>query len=83
MSPARSLNLCDAHRDTYALAPIDLPITDTGLNLNAGVQYVFSLKGTALAARGSDGTTLSSTSKLANPDTQHNFVGGVHSTRAR
>ena len=71
------LNLCDTHRDTYALAPIDLPIADTGLNLIVGVQYIFSLKGTALSARGSDGSTLSSTPKLANPDAQHTFVGVV------
>jgi hypothetical protein len=71
------LNLCDAHRETYALPPIDLPIADTGLSLSAGVQYVFSLQGTALAVRGSDGSTQNATPKLANPDAQHSYVGAI------
>ena len=70
-------NLCDAHGAAYALTPIDLAIADTGLNLTAGVQYVFILKGTALAVRGSDNSTLSATPKLANPDAQHSYVGAV------
>jgi hypothetical protein len=76
-APGTEFNLCDAHRNTYALPPIDLPIADTGLSLTAGVQYVFSLRGTALAVRGSDGTTLSATPKLANPDAQHSYVGAL------
>jgi hypothetical protein len=71
------LNLCDAHGDTYALAPIDLSLADTGLTFTAGVQYVFSLQGTALAVRGSDGSTLSATPKLASPDPAHNYVGAL------
>ena len=71
------LNLSDAHRDTYALPPIDVAISDTGLTLNAGLQYVFSLQGTALAVRGSDDSTLSATLKLATPDAQHNYVGSI------
>ncbi|HZQ43465.1 MAG TPA: hypothetical protein VFA99_09440 [Acidobacteriaceae bacterium] len=76
-APGTVLNLCDAHRDTYALAPIDLAIADTGLSLTAGVEYVFSLQGTALTVRGSDKSTLSATPKLANPDAQHNYVGAM------
>ena len=71
------LNLCDAHGDTYALAPIDLAIADTGLALIAGLQYVFSLQGTALAVRGSDGSTLSATPPIAKPDAQHTYVGAI------
>ena len=71
------LNLCDAHRDTYALAPIDLAIADTGLSLSVGVQYVFSLLGTALTIRGSDNTTASATPPIAKPDAQHTYVGAI------
>ena len=76
-APGTVLNLCDAHRDTYALTPIELSIADTGLTLTPGVQYVFNLKGTALAVRGSDGSSLSATPKVANPDAQHNYVGAI------
>lgn len=71
------LNLCDAHGDTYALTPIDLAIADTGLALTAGLQYVFSLQGTALAVRGSDGSTLSAVPPIAKPDAQHTYVGAI------
>jgi hypothetical protein len=75
--PGTVFNLCDAHRDTYALQPVDLAIADTGLSLTTGIQYVLSLSGTALAARGSDGSTLSATPKLAEPDAQHTYVGAL------
>jgi hypothetical protein len=76
-APGTVLNLCDAHRKVYALPPINLPIADTGLSLDAGVQYVFSLRGTALAVRGSNGSALSATSKLDNPDEQHTYIGAI------
>jgi len=76
-APGTVLNLCDAHRKVYALPPINLPIADAGLSLDAGVQYVFSLQGTALAVRGSNGSTLSATSKLDNPDEQHTYIGAI------
>ncbi|WP_434667423.1 hypothetical protein P5W99_38965 [Paraburkholderia sp. A3BS-1L] len=71
------LNLCDAHGDAYALKPIDLATRDTGLSLTAGVQYVFTLRGTALAVRGSDGSSLSATPPIENPDAQHTYVGAI------
>jgi hypothetical protein len=71
------LNLCDAHRGTYALTPIDLAIADTGLALTAGLQYIFSLQGAALAVRGSDGSTLSATPPIAKPDALHTYVGAI------
>ena len=71
------LNLCDAHGDTYALAPIDLAIADTGLSLTVGVHYVFSLVGTALTVRGSDNSTFSATQPIAKPDAQHTYVGAI------
>jgi hypothetical protein len=71
------VNLCDAHGDTYALAPVDLGIADTGLTLTAGVQYVFSLQGTALAVRGSDGAALTATPPIAKPDAGHTYVGAI------
>ena len=76
-TPGTLLNLCDARGAAYALTPIDLAIADTGLSLTAGVQYVFSLQGTTLAVRGSDGSALSATPKLASPDAQHNYVGAI------
>ena len=57
------LNLCDAHREKPALASIDVAIADTGLTLTAGVRYVFSLQGNALAVRGEDGSALTATLK--------------------
>jgi hypothetical protein len=70
------VNLCD-HGAPYALPPIDLTIGGLGLNLTAGVQYIFSLLETALAVRGSDGSTQSVTAAPANPDPQHNYVGAA------
>jgi hypothetical protein len=71
------LNLCDAHREPPALTPIDLTIADTGLTLEAGVRYVFSLQGNALAARAEHGAALSATLNLAVPDPKHTYVGAV------
>ena len=71
------LNLCDAHRDKPALAPIDVAIADTGLTLKAGVRYVFGLQGNALAVRGQDGTALTATLKLEVPDPTHTYVGAL------
>ncbi len=71
------LNLCDAHRDKPALAPIDVAIADTGLTLKAGVRYVFSLQGNTLAVRGQDGAALTATLKLDAPDSKHTYVGAI------
>jgi hypothetical protein len=71
------LNLCDAHGTTYALAPIDLAVADTGLSLSVGAHYVFSLQGTALAVRGSDGSLQNATLPIAKPDAQHTYVGAM------
>ncbi|GLQ91517.1 beta strand repeat-containing protein [Dyella acidisoli] len=71
------LNLCDAHRDRPALAPIDLPLATAGVTLAAGTQYVFSLQGTALTVRAADGTKQTATPQLANPDPQHLYVGAI------
>ncbi|MFM0330068.1 RHS repeat domain-containing protein [Paraburkholderia strydomiana] len=71
------LNLCDAHRDKPALAPIDVAIADTGLTLKAGVRYVFSLEGTALSVRGQDGATSAATLDLKTPDSKHTYVGAL------
>jgi hypothetical protein len=71
------LNLCDAHREKPALAPIYIAIADTGLALKAGVRYVFSLKGNALAVRGEDGAALTATLNLGVPDSKHTCVGAL------
>jgi hypothetical protein len=71
------LNLCDAHRQTPALAPIDVAIAGTGLTLKVGVRYVFSLLGNALAVRGSDDATLTATLNLNAPDAKHTYVGAL------
>ena len=71
------LNLCDAHRQKPALAPIDVAIAGTGLTLKVGVRYVFSLLGNALAVRGSDGATLTATLNLNAPDAKHTYVGAL------
>jgi hypothetical protein len=70
-------NLCDAHRDRPALAPIDVAIADTGLTLKAGGRYVFSLQGNALAVRGEDGAALTATLNLGVPDAKHTYVGAL------
>ncbi len=44
-APGSVINLCEPHRETHALRPIDLSIADTNLSLTSGVQYVFSLRG--------------------------------------
>ena len=74
------VNLCDAHRDVRAPQLIEIAFESAGLSLTTGVQYVFSLQGTALTARGSDGSTLSATPTLASPDAQHTYVGAVNYT---
>ncbi len=75
------LNLCDAHREKPALAPVDVAIADTGLTLNAGVRYVFSLQGNALAVRGEDGAALTATLNLGVPDSKHTYVGALISSQ--
>lgn len=76
------LNLCDAHASTYALAPVDLAVAETGLTLGASVQYVCSLQGTTLSVRGSDGTTLSATVQIDKPDANHAYVGAVSASES-
>ena len=76
-TPGGVVNLLDAHRETYALPPFNLTITDIGLNFDIGIQYVFSLKENALAVRGSDGSTLSTTLTLTGLDQQHTYVGAT------
>ncbi len=71
------LNLCDAHRESPPLPPIDLPLATPGITLVAGTQYVFSLQGTALTVRAADGTIQTATPALTKPDSQHLYVGAV------
>ena len=72
------LNLFDAHGDTYALAPIDLQLADTGLTLTAGVAicvqpagsgafgpWIGRLRRECDAASGRDS------------DQQHTYVGAI------
>jgi hypothetical protein len=76
--PGTIVNLSDAHRDVPPLPLIELQLSDAGLTLVVGIQYVFSLQGTALSVRGSDGSAQSATPALANgPDAVHRYVGAI------
>ncbi len=69
------LNLCNAHRDKPALQPFDLLLADTALKFKAGVRYVVSLQGNAVAVRAQDGTTWTAPLKLNHPAPRHRYVG--------
>jgi hypothetical protein len=71
------VNLMEPATPLSSIAPYNLDTASAGVTFTAGVTYVLSLTGEALAVRGSDGSTATSvvTKSTANP--AYTFVGSV------